>query len=403
MDVVEHGEPDRARPRRGPLVALAAVLALLAVGVVVNVRGSADPEDTGREPTLLGAISIGPETPPPPLETRDPADDDVEPPGWSLPGVREPTGLYLAGSGRGLTVTDLDAGSTDATAFADNGYADARVVGRLGGGWLAFTGADCRRHDTCRDHPLYLVRGGTATKVGEGNDAFPDPDGRTVWVTGRGNTVRWVERRTATGARVGARTLLPAGEEVVGVTSAGPVVSEPYSAEGGATLIRADTRRRSRLGEPGRGYALTAAGHLVLWAGHECAVAEPWTCPVFTVDVRTARRTRVGKGEYRLSGAALDPTGRYVAMVVGIENASVVVVDLARGKETTLPDMEVGMGDAMSWSPDGKWLVLTHQPEETDGVLHGTQVAVWRPGWERAELAATLDRHPRAFVLAYAA
>jgi hypothetical protein len=408
MDVVELGEPDRAHPRRAPLVMLAALLALLVVAGMVRSRDP-KPEPAAQGPTPLGAISIAPVEP---LQTRDVTLEPDGPPEWTLPPLRTPTGLQLAGSGDGLTVVALDGGKTVSTPVADSGLAEVRVTARLGDAWVAVVGSPCHGEEVCPHLPVYVVRAGRATKVGEGDDAFADPDGTTVWLTGRTDTStqhgvlgHWVERRAASGARtgtrIGARTTLHGEEELVGVTAEGPVVSAQLSGEGGATLIDARTRTRRVVAKGWTGGSLAVSGHHIARSEVDCYSEGVLRCHVATTDVRTGRTSRVEVGA-QVDDMALDPAGRYLAVRIGGEEQPVfAVADLRSGTVMTLADSPAFWQDGLAWAPDGRWLVVTHEVKDAEGLHNRTQLAVWRPGQDHLEAAGTTDAEPGRFVVAY--
>lgn len=413
MDVVE-ARPDR--PGARVLTAVGCVLALLtALAVVLAGVEEASTIAAAPPPTPLPVTSApgpAPGSAPPgstPAGERPSSTRSGRAVRWELPRSGQRTGLHLGGEGDGLTVAAVDGGGKRVTRIAGYGLGRVRVVGRLGDAWLAFLGEQCFDVE-CPHVPLHLVRGDRATRIGEGDEAFADPDRRTVWVMGRtdlsldpitGRSPRWVERRTATGGRVGPRTLLRRGEVLLGVTVEGPVVGSAAADDTGVSLVDPATRRRRVLVETNFGRAVAVGATLVVTTGFDCAIeyVTP-ACPLSTVDVRTGVTSPAVDLVQRVGTAHLDPTGRYVVAHLE-EGPSPLVVDLRTRAVTPFPDIGWSWADEMAWSPDGKWLVMTHPVRDRTPPEQTIQVAIWRPGWRHVELAGTYVGEARPFVVTY--
>jgi hypothetical protein len=399
VDVVEQGRPDRP-PRGGRWVGVAAFL------LVAGLAGVAAVRDTGHP-----AARPTPSEAPVPIATDDgtvyvpdlPADETLlaVPTPLHLPPLTERTGLYAAYTAAGLTVVGLDDGRAIVTPIADVGRAPVEPVARLAAGWLVFIDRGCGDFP-CAEAKMYVAGHGRVTPVGVGHDAQADPDGATFWVTGFTDVstaatpetdVPWLEHRTATGRRLGPRTLLRAGEELIGVTPEGPVVAARYSPPGTTTLVRATSRAR-RVLDPGRA-AYGAAGHLVVIGDGGCADASGSdACVLRLVDVRTGRTRRTVEARFDgpVMNHAVDPSGRYLAVTTDVPEGQpqVRVADLSTGRVTVLQGIPFPpFLTALTWSPDGRWLVLV--TDSTDNVSQVQIVSVWRPGWTGPRHAVAYD------------
>jgi hypothetical protein len=128
---------------------------------------------------------------------------------------------------------------------------------------------------------------------------------------------------------------------------------------------------------------LAASGSTIAWAAAACG---PEPCPVHLsdlvggTDLRVAVPWRAGANR-----GAFSPDGRYLAAVFGddeaagaVTQARVGVIDVAARRLLAVPGAVMGGGDvglAVSWSPDGAWLLVSARL----GPLT-EQLAAWRPG-----------------------
>lgn len=389
MDVVEQGTPDRP-PRGGRWAGVAAFLLVAGLAGVAVVRDTRHPaaQPTPSEPPISiptndGTVYV------PDLPVEETALAGPTP--LHLPPLTERTGLYAAYAAAGLTVVGLDGGDPIVTPIPGADGAIVEPVARLAGGWLVSLGIVCGDFP-CPEAKMYVHGNGRATAVGVGHDAHADPDGATFWVTGytdhsAGATaeteVAWLEHRTATGRVLGPRTLLRAGEVLVGVTPEGPVVTDRFSSQATTTLVRTTSRTRRVLDR--NGFVYGAAGHVVVIGGGGCAdESGAYPCVLRLVDVRTGRGQREVQAPFggAVADNALDPTGRYLAVTTNVPDGQpqVRVADLRTGRVTVLQGIPFPpFLTALTWSPDGRWLVLVTDSNDVSHQAH--TVSVWRPGW----------------------
>jgi hypothetical protein len=128
---------------------------------------------------------------------------------------------------------------------------------------------------------------------------------------------------------------------------------------------------------------LAATASTVAWVAAGCG---PQRCPVHLSDLVAGMDAQVAapRGVWATSGA-FSPDGRYLAVVfsAGVDatgaatQARVWVVDTATRRLLAVPGavMHGDFGFAISWSPDGAWLLLV-----APGGQHTDQLAAWRPG-----------------------
>jgi hypothetical protein len=128
---------------------------------------------------------------------------------------------------------------------------------------------------------------------------------------------------------------------------------------------------------------LGASGTTIAWVAAACG---PKPCPVHLSDLAAGTDIEVAvPWRAWANRGAFSPDGRYLAIVFGggdpagvVTQARVGVVDVAARRLLAVPGAVMGGGDvglAVSWSPDGAWLLLSAPV----GPLT-EQLAAWRPG-----------------------
>jgi hypothetical protein len=151
----------------------------------------------------------------------------------------------------------------------------------------------------------------------------------------------------------------------------------------------ADTSRFA-LWDPGSGQmlrrydrVLAASGTTIAWVAAACG---PKPCPVHLSDLAAGTDIQVAvPWRARANSGAFSPDGRHLAVVFGdgdaagaVTQARVGVIDLAARRLLALPGAVMGGGDvglAVSWSPDGAWLLVSARVDSLT-----EQLAAWRPG-----------------------
>jgi hypothetical protein len=151
----------------------------------------------------------------------------------------------------------------------------------------------------------------------------------------------------------------------------------------------ADTSRFA-LWNPGSGRmlrrfdrVLAASGTTIAWVATACG---PKPCPVHLSDLGAGTDIQVAVPQRaRANSGAFSPDGRYVAVVFSgvaaagtVPQARVGVIDVTARRLLAVPGAVMGgrdVGWAVTWSPDGAWLLLSARV----GPLT-EQLAAWRPG-----------------------
>jgi hypothetical protein len=128
---------------------------------------------------------------------------------------------------------------------------------------------------------------------------------------------------------------------------------------------------------------LAASGTTLAWVAAACG---PKSCPVHLSDLVAGTDIEVAvPWRAWANSGVFSPDGRYVAVVFGgvdaagaVTQARVGVIDVAARRLLAVPGAVMGgddVGLAVSWSPDGAWLLVSARV----GPLT-EQLAAWRPG-----------------------
>jgi hypothetical protein len=129
---------------------------------------------------------------------------------------------------------------------------------------------------------------------------------------------------------------------------------------------------------------LAATATTVAWVAAACS---PQRCPVHLSNLVSGADTQVAapRGVW-VNGGAFSPDARYLAVVFGGVDAvrpttqvRVGVIDASTQRLLAVSGAVMSGGDfglAVTWSPDGAWLLLAAQ----DRPGQYTQLAAWRPG-----------------------
>jgi hypothetical protein len=128
---------------------------------------------------------------------------------------------------------------------------------------------------------------------------------------------------------------------------------------------------------------LAASGTTIAWVAAACG---PKPCPVHLSDLAAGTDLQVAVPQRaRATSGAFSPDGRYLAVVFGgvnptgaVTQARAGVIDVTARRLRAVPGAVLGgrdVGWAVSWSPDGAWLLLSARVGPVT-----EQLAAWRPG-----------------------
>jgi hypothetical protein len=387
------------RPSRGQVIGTLGAVALLAALVVVGRLDA--PGRLGRV-SAPASIAATPPSPPSPAGTTDTTD--------GLPTPPRLRGVPLGGTGlAALLVPDPSASAVPALFWLDSGR--LTPIGglphggcylpptRLRHGWVLGrqlykpTGQRCR--ELSMPTQFYLVADGarratrlpvTADSVLAGGDdsrlwlitflGQPDPTSgqlppqaiQQVDRTGHPHTPRYpVPAGYAAWQGVGGRLLLLIRTGQGAADASRFALWNPRS---GRMLRRYDR-------------VMAASETSIAWVAAACG---PKPCLVHLSDLADGTDIQVAvPWRARADTGAFSPDGRYLAVVFGegaaagaVPPARVGVIDLAARRLLAVPGAVMGGGDvglAVSWSPNGAWLLLSAPV----GPLT-EQLAAWRPG-----------------------
>jgi hypothetical protein len=386
------------RPSRSQVIGALGAVALLAALVVVGRLDGPGRLDRVSAPASIGAT---PPTPPPPAATTDTT--------GGLPTPPRLRGVPLGGTGlAALLVPDPSPSAVPGLLWLDSGR--LTPIGglphggcylpptRLRHGWVLGrqpykpTGQRCL--ELSMPTQFYLLADGanrairlpvTADWVLAGGDdsrlwlvsflGQPDPSSgqlppqviQQVDRTGHPRTPRYlVGGGYAAWRGVGGGLLLLI---LTGQGSADPSRFALWNPGSGRMLRRFDR-------------VLAASGTTIAWVAAACG---PKPCPVHLSDLAAGTDLQVAvPWRARANGGAFSPDGRYLAVVFGDGDAAgagtparVGVIDVAARRLLAVPGAVMGgdVGLAVSWSPDGAWLLVSAPL----GPL-AEQLAAWRPG-----------------------
>jgi hypothetical protein len=382
------------RPSRGQVVGTLSAVALLATLVMVGRLGA-----PGRSPRAPSPASTTATPLPPP--TAGTTDTTV-----GLPAPPRLRGVPLAGTGlAALLLPDPSPSAVPALFWLDSGR--LTPIGglphggcylpptRLPHGWVLGQQADQGCPEPAMPTQFYLLADGasSATRLPVSADwVVAAGDGTRLWLatflgqpdpTSGQLPPRAIQQVDLTGHPRSPRYLVPDGYTAwQGVGRGLLLLTSPQQAP-------ADSSRfalwNPRSGQVLRRFdrVLAATATTVAWVAVACG---PQRCPVHLSDLASGTDIQVAapRGVW-VNAGAFSPDGRYLAVVFGgvdaagtATQATVGVIDVAARRLLAVPGAVMRGGDfglAVTWSPDGAWLLLSPrvgQPTE--------QLAAWRPG-----------------------
>jgi hypothetical protein len=387
-DILSQGRDRDPRPwpRR---LAVAGALVLAAVLATLYVTGH------GRSPAHTASATP---TAPAPLGTPAPASGAGDGPdgvtGPTLPwgsGVAlplsgdEPSWLWPA-SGRTRPIGGLPAAAA--------GYQFTRISG----GWAVqvdLAGSTACSYCDTEPLPVYYLsdQARSVTKVGTANLVAPGAGTGDMWLTSYSpdadtpEAAGTAQEVSATGAALGPRLTLPAGEVIVQATERGLLLAPAIARPGGA----ADTLWDPARVRPSRAFnnVIAASPTDIAWAP-PCAGTGSAPCHVQILDLETGNLTTAAlPGGSSAASGAFSPDGQFLAVEASFYDggslaAQLDVLSLGTGRLTPVPstwvssDALVGFG----WPDRGDSLVAELSFTTT------VQVASWRPGATDLAVAA---------------
>jgi len=390
-DLLEHGTPQRRRPRWVP-----AVLALLVVaaGATYVATGHGGPLDSPPEPSATPR-PVGTPTPAAPAASQLPAwpelagacGNRVFVPVLSTTPLRERTGLRVLVGGHGLRRVDVDTGATWWVRGADVRRRQVTSLARVPGRTYA-VGARCST--TSSTGQVLQVAGGAARVVAPRADLLLAGAGQAWRFWYPADPRRHVVLRPLDGS---ARTPLPRDFAPMAVSSryfVGGFYANllPDDLPQVALLERAAPGRLRTLGQ---GTPLAVTRDAVVSSG-SCALGSPCALRVLPLAGGPSERFELPDRRRPTSDGVVSADGRRVAFLAARSEpdtryrtdhpggpSDLLVLDLGRRRVDLVPGIELApkSGAGLAWSADGGYLLVAVNAGPR------TRLLVWRPGWDR--------------------
>nr|MBA2457480.1 hypothetical protein [Gemmatimonadales bacterium] len=311
----------------------------------------------------------------------------------AMPDAREPAPLRGAalGSDTGLRllvpdnppfVLDVDTGAVIPSNVPASNRGTLRIFGVGGRAGVVVARSVWKRAD------IYGVtgRGARVSTLGTGANVWPAADGRSVWIQSVVSRSRCTLRRMGLEGRE-----LRAPRPFPCATGSDP-------AGGSLGLVS----RRTRVLDPDTGrLVLETRWGVVAGAGSTLVLQGPGKqLTLLDGATRVQRRLPWPSTFESASGQpAVDPRGRFVALVFGVpilygkggrplQGLNVWILDTKTTKLTQLPGMPAFVAikrTSLAWTDDGRLVLLGEMLDESGGRTKDV-VAVWRPGQARLAL-----------------